>query len=153
MPVYHKRLITPEIRGEEYHGPIDGVQPKDYPLSYTHLLDLRCTMTYDGPIYQNIYNYQVKLCQHCYICNTTWLERLDYKQIDYHGLIHERIANIIRRCATCDNVIMLVTAAHECRSCIEEYFHTDRTDLLMGQRIKVIHRWKSYLEYKNVRPH
>ncbi|KMQ86722.1 hypothetical protein RF55_14234 [Lasius niger] len=31
MPVHHSLLWIPEIQGEEFHGPIDGVRPIDYP--------------------------------------------------------------------------------------------------------------------------
>ncbi|KMQ81909.1 hypothetical protein RF55_24800, partial [Lasius niger] len=40
MPVHYSLLWIPEIQGEEFHGPIDGVRPIDYPENYEYLMEL-----------------------------------------------------------------------------------------------------------------
>ncbi|CAL1672039.1 unnamed protein product [Lasius platythorax] len=65
MPVYHRLLWTPELLGEEYQGPIDGVRPLDHPETYGYLMELRCVMLTGNRLYQSIIDSH-KICQACY---------------------------------------------------------------------------------------
>lgn len=66
MPVYHRLLWTPEIKGEEHHGPINGVRPCDYSEAYEYLMELRCVMTLENQLYQDINTNNNKVYTTCY---------------------------------------------------------------------------------------
>ncbi|KMQ86564.1 hypothetical protein RF55_12073 [Lasius niger] len=111
MPVHHQ--------GEEFHEPIDGVRPIDYPEIYGYIMQLKCVMALENPIYQNIIDLH-KICNSCY--NMTSNEQKDlYEIISPHNPVHEDSVNDQIDCTLCNKHIVKIGPAHECRECIGKY--------------------------------
>lgn len=140
MPVYHRLLWTPELKGEEYQGPIDGVKPIDYPEAYEYLMELRCVLALDERLYQNG-NSHCKVCITCYN-NTPDEYKNEYVIVAPHNLVHKNSADHQTHCTHCNTWIVQVRPAHECKACIEEYLNASKDYLDEGWGLQVIQRWR-----------
>ena len=141
MPVYHQLQWTPEPPGEEYQRPIDGVKPEDHPKTYSLLQRFRCVITnVQGRIYQSTANSH-KICNECYNLLPAEYKR-EYTRVASHNLVHANTARTQTRCTVCGEKIILVSPAHKCRDCIEEYLHADKALLRHGWGVKVVTRWR-----------
>lgn len=148
MPVYHKRQVRPNIRGELYHGPIDGVRPQDHWETYYDLQRLRCSVVRIGPVFENVINNQMRFCSICYFRYRRGNVTQQFEQIMPHCLIHERIINQSRRCYGCDELIITITPAYQCLLCVEEFLNIDRLALNSSFKIRVIQRWLEWLAFE-----
>lgn len=146
MPVHHKRLVPPEIKGELYHGPIDGVRPEDHWNTYYYLRRLRCSLTSRGPVFQHIIDHQLRFCFICFF-RVHGINRSHFTPLIQHGLIHERAA-YTGRCRGCNRRVMSISPAYRCLGCVEEYLNADRTPLEAGIRIPSVKRWLELLKFK-----
>ncbi|KMQ82564.1 hypothetical protein RF55_22549 [Lasius niger] len=124
MPVYHHLMWTPELLGEEYQGPIDGVRPLDYPETYGYLTELRCVMIAENRLYQSYFDSH-KICQACY-ATASEEQKSEYGIVAPHCLVHKNSANCQTGCTFCNKCIITIKPAHECSGCIEKYLHTSK---------------------------
>ena len=139
MPVYHPRQWTPDIPGEEYHGPLDGVRPKDYPETYKCLLELRCVMTIGERLYQRTVD-KYKICDACFLAIPAE-NQVEFSIVVPHSLVHKDSVHDQTKCSFCYKPVVKVRPASDCRGCIEEYLHTDHEYLNDGWGAPVYARW------------
>ncbi|CAL1678868.1 unnamed protein product [Lasius platythorax] len=102
MPVHHSLLWISEIQGEEFHGPIDGVRPIDYPETYGYLMELRCVMALENQLYQNIIDLR-KIYNSCYAI-TSNEPKCVYQIVSPHNLVHKNSADNQIDCTFCNNI-------------------------------------------------
>jgi len=140
MPVYHRLQWTPEPPKEKYQGPIDGVRPEDHPETYQLLRSFRCIIAVNGRIYQSARENYRKICEECHHLMPVERKR-EYTKVASHNLVHENTARTQSRCTICNRRIIIITPAHECTGCIEEYLHADKNHLRHGWGVRVVKRW------------
>jgi hypothetical protein len=136
--VYHHLLWAPELLGEEYQGPINGVRPLDYPETYGYLMELRCVMIAEDRLHQSFTDSH-KICQARY-ATASEEQKNEYGIVTPHSLVHKNSANCQTACTFCNKCIT-IKLAHECSGCIEKYLHTNKAYLDEGWGTPVFNRW------------
>lgn len=138
MPVYHRLQQLPEMEGEEYYRPLDGVRPTDHPATYEPLQSLRCIRLLDEILYQrNSDNY--KICQDCYP-TIPEEEQSAYGSVVPHCLVYWTSAYTQTNCTMCGKAVIKVIHADQCMGCIEEYLDADLDLLRSGWGVPVAAR-------------
>lgn len=136
MPVHHQLQMRPD----DYFGPIDGVRPIDYPVTYGALRDLRCVKVTRGDIYQKSITNR-KVCRDCYLAIPAD-EQVEYNTVAVHCLVHWTSVYSQPNCNACARTIVIVEYAHHCGDCIEEYLDADLQLLRDGWGVPVVRRWQ-----------
>lgn len=110
-----------EEEKNEYYGPIDGVQPADYPETYSLLNESYCFKKTPIIIYaETSYPWQ-KMCAECYEDR-----RLRYFDVstNWHSIcskLYNFDLNDKLYCIFCGEMIIIFQNANECKMCIEQF--------------------------------